>query len=145
MSAIIFCGLQGSGKSTFYFRRFAESHVRINQDMLKTGNRQDIILHACLAAQQPFVVDNAHPLAAQRRRIVALAKASGFWVEGYYFEASVEECIERSAVWPEAARVPAVAIRGTAAKFQVPAKEEGYDALFRVRVVEGEFQVEEWG
>ena len=143
MNAIIFCGLQGPGKSTFYFRRFAETHVRLNLDMLRTRNREDILLHACLAAQQPIVVDNTNPLPQQRRRYAALAHAAGFRVEGYYFDAPPDECVARNATRAEAARVPELAIRGTAKKFVPPAREEGFDVLYRVRIEGAELRVEE--
>jgi predicted kinase len=35
MEAVIFVGIQGSGKSTFYNERFVDTHIRINLDMLK--------------------------------------------------------------------------------------------------------------
>ena len=37
---IIFVGIQGSGKSTFYKENFFKTHVRINLDMLKSRNRE---------------------------------------------------------------------------------------------------------
>jgi transcriptional regulator with XRE-family HTH domain len=36
VEAIIFVGIQASGKSTFYRERFFDTHLRINLDMLKT-------------------------------------------------------------------------------------------------------------
>jgi predicted kinase len=144
MNAIILCGLQASGKSTFYFRRFADTHVRINRDMLVTGNREGILLHACLAAQQPLVVDNTNPTPTQRRRYATLARSSGFRVEGYYFDVEVEQCIARNAARAEAARVPELAIRGTAAKLVLPSLDECFDALFRVRPDGDGFLIEEW-
>jgi predicted kinase len=60
VKAVIFCGLQGSGKSTFFAANFAATHVRLNRDMLRSKRREDRLLHACLAAQQPFVVDTGH-------------------------------------------------------------------------------------
>lgn len=68
MEAVVFCGVQGSGKSTFFVERFAHTHVRLNLDMLRTRSREDILLHACLAAQQPFVADNTNATRAQRQR-----------------------------------------------------------------------------
>ena len=68
MEAVIFCGVQGSGKSTFYTDRLADSHVRINLDMLRTRRREQILLRACIEAKQPFVVDNTNPTIESRRR-----------------------------------------------------------------------------
>jgi predicted kinase len=76
ITAIVFCGLQGSGKSTYFARRFADTHVRLNLDMLRTRNREDVLLHACLAVQQPFVADNTNPTPPQRSRYAALGPGS---------------------------------------------------------------------
>ena len=40
VEAVIFVGLQGSGKSTFYRERFFDTHVRLSLDMLKTRHRE---------------------------------------------------------------------------------------------------------
>ncbi len=39
MEAVMFSGIQATGKSTFFQQRFFNTHVRINLDMLKTRNR----------------------------------------------------------------------------------------------------------
>ncbi|MEL6944740.1 MAG: ATP-binding protein, partial [Bacteroidota bacterium] len=36
MQAILFIGIQASGKSTFYKERFFNTHVRISMDLLNT-------------------------------------------------------------------------------------------------------------
>ena len=145
ITAIVFCGLQGSGKSTFYARRFGDTHVRLNLDMLRTRHREDILLHACLAAQQPFVADNTNPTPPQRRRYAALARAAGFEsVECYWFDTPVPECVARNAARDEAKRVPDLAISGTAKKLVPPTRDEGFDRVWRVTPGDGEdFGVEE--
>ena len=40
--AIIFIGLQASGKSTFYRQRLAKDYVHINLDTLHTRNKEKI-------------------------------------------------------------------------------------------------------
>jgi hypothetical protein len=42
--AVIFIGVQASGKSTFYMDRFFRTHMRINLDMLHTRNRERLLL-----------------------------------------------------------------------------------------------------
>lgn len=143
MTAVIICGLQGSGKSAFCRERFGETHVRLNLDMLGTRQREDILLHACLAAKQAFVVDNTNPAAEQRMRYVALARAAGMEVECYYVDTPLEECIARNAGRIGKAMIPEVGIRGTAAKWVVPSKEEGYLRLYRVVAADGKFSVTE--
>jgi predicted kinase len=144
MEAIVFCGIQGSGKSSFYRDRFLHTHVRLNLDLLKTRNREDILLHACLAAQQPFVADNTNPTRKARARYAALAKAAGFGATLYYFQSSVEDAIRRNAARPEAQRVPDLAILGAAAKFEQPSRDEPFDKIFTVGIAaDGQFIVEE--
>ena len=70
MEAIIFVGIQASGKSTFYRERFFDTHLRINLDMLKTRYREQLILRACIEAKQPFVVDNTNPSVEERARYI---------------------------------------------------------------------------
>ena len=96
MELILFCGLQASGKSTFYKQRLVDSHLRLSMDMLRTRHREQILLTACLAAKQPVVVDNANPLIEERARYIAAAKAAGFRVVGLYFESRVEDCKRRN-------------------------------------------------
>ena len=62
MEAVIFMGVQGSGKSSFYKERFFRTHVRINLDMLKTRHREGRFLRMCVETRQPFVVDNTPPI-----------------------------------------------------------------------------------
>jgi predicted kinase len=143
--AIVFCGLQGSGKSTFFARRFADTHVRLNLDMVRTRNREDILLHACLAVQQPFVADNTNPTPPQRSRYAILARAAGFQtVECYWFDVAVERCVTQNAGRTPDRCVPEIAIRGTAAKFVPPTRAEGFDRVYRVTVGDdGTFAEEE--
>ena len=68
MEAVIFVGLQGAGKSTFYKERFFATHLRINLDMLKTRHRERRLLQLCVETRQPFVVDNTNVLTTERER-----------------------------------------------------------------------------
>jgi predicted kinase len=70
MQLIVLSGIPASGKTTFYRDRFLTTHVRLSLDMLKTRERQDILLHACFAAKQPVVIDDTNPTAAKRKRLV---------------------------------------------------------------------------
>ena len=41
MEVIIFCGIQASGKTTFYKDFFLKSHIRISLDQLRTRNKEE--------------------------------------------------------------------------------------------------------
>jgi predicted kinase len=145
MEMILFIGIQGSGKSQFFRDRFYSTHVRINMDMLRTPHREQILVNACLEAQQRFVVDNTNFSREHRARYIALAKAAKFRVIGYYFSSRVTEALQRNAQRTDDARVPDVAIFGTAARLELPKLDEGFDELHFVRIAENnQFIVEDW-
>jgi predicted kinase len=145
MEAIIFIGIQGSGKSSFYREQFFNTHIRINLDMLKTRHRERLLLQACLTAQQPFVVDNTNVLAEERARYIALARPAGFRVVGYYFRADVHAALERNSQRSGKAAVPAQALLGTYKRLQLPHLEEAFDRLYYVFLDKtNQFQVQEW-
>jgi predicted kinase len=145
MEAVIFIGIQGAGKSTFYKQFFVDTHIRINLDMLKTRHREELLLKACLEAKQPFVVDKMNASIVDRARYIQAAKAYNFRVVGYYFRSNFEECLERNNQREGKAVVPEKGLRGFQSRFQMPSYSEGFDALFHVKIGENrEFIVTEW-
>ncbi|MGL4460965.1 MAG: AAA family ATPase [Planctomycetia bacterium] len=145
MEAVVFIGLQGAGKSTFFNERFFTTHVRINLDMLKTRHRERRLFQTCLEIGQPFVVDNTNPTRAARAVFLPPAKEAGFRVVGYYFQSRVEDCRRRNEQRPAAQQVPWKGILGTAARMERPNLEEGFDDLYYVRIDEaGGFVIEGW-
>ncbi|MDB5300287.1 MAG: hypothetical protein JWO87_1950 [Phycisphaerales bacterium] len=144
MIAVIFCGVQGSGKSTFFRERFFDTHLRLNLDMLRTRHRENLLLRACLDAKQPFVVDNTNPTARERAKYIAAASDARFKVVGYYFASKPAELLARNAQRPEGTRVPDLAVLGTYTRLEIPRKEEGFDELFYVRIEGNVFVVEPW-
>lgn len=145
MQAVIFIGIQASGKSTFYQERFRDTHVRINLDMLKTRRREALLLRACLDMKQPFVVDNTNPAPEDRARYIPEAKAAGFRVIGYYFETTVEEALRRNARRSGKQRIPEKGVGGTHSRLTPPSWHEGFDMLYTVRITGAEgFEVTPW-
>jgi len=143
MEAIILVGVQGSGKSTFYRQHFFDTHVRINLDMLRTRHREQLVLGACLAAKQPFVVDNTNPLPADRARYIGLAREAGFRVVAYFLDSTLRDAIERNNKRAGKQKVPVPAVAGTFRKLQPPTLEEGFDVIYRVTTSpEGAFVVD---
>ena len=136
MEAVIFVGIQGSGKSTFYKARFFRTHVRLNLDMLRTRHRLDILLRACLEAKQPFVLDNTNVTIAERAPYIAIARAERFRVIGYYFDVTVADALRRNEARPTEEHIPRRGLFGTLKRLEVPALSEGFDLLYTVRLGE---------
>jgi len=146
METVIFIGAQATGKSSFYRFRFLDTHVRINLDMLRSRNRERILLEACLQARQPFVIDNTNATREERARYFAIAKQHASSVSGFYFQSVAQDCVVRNRLRDRRPlpAVPEVAIRGTIARLERPSWSEGFNALNFVRIVDGSFVVEEW-
>lgn len=144
MQAIIFIGLQGAGKSTFFKEKFFNTHVRINMDMLKTRHREDLLLRACLEGQQPFVIDKTNSTPEIRESYVRASRQNRFQVVAYYFLPDLKLSLERNAARTGSARVPDVALYATSKKLKPPNRAEGFDRLYTVRQdAAGNFVVEE--
>ena len=145
MQAVIFCGIQASGKSTFYKKYFFHTHVRISLDLLRTRHRERVFIQSCLQTRQRFVVDNTNPTVSEREVYIRLAKAAGYEVIGYYFESKAEEAVRRNNARTGKERIPEKGIYGTRKRLQIPAFTEGFDALFYVRIEEpAGFYIREW-
>lgn len=132
MQAVIFTGVQGAGKTTFYVERFLHTHVRISLDVLKTRHRERALLAACLATGQPFVVDNTNPRPEVRAPFIAAAHQARFHVTGYFFETPLRDALRRNAQRTGGARVPPPGVIGTYRRLEPPRRSEGYDELFTV-------------
>lgn len=145
MEAILLMGIQATGKSTFYKHNFADTHLRINLDMLHTRHREALILNACLEAKQSFVVDNTNPRQLDRQRYISVAKPMGFTIIGYYFQSKVNEAMARNKLRPGKAYIPENGILATQRRLEIPNYSEGFDQLYYVTLAEQfKFVVKEW-
>lgn len=145
VEAVIFIGLQGAGKSTFYKERFFHSHLRINLDMLNTRHRERRLLQGCVETGQAFVVDNTNPTRAERAVYIQAAKEGGYRIVGFYFQSKVEDCKRRNEQRAADKQVPLRGLLGTAGRMELPSLDEGFDELRYVRIDEaGTFVIEEW-
>jgi len=144
VEAVLFIGLQASGKSTFYKERFFVTHLRLSLDMLRTRHRLNVLLQACIQTQQRFVVDNTNLEVSERALYIQQAKAAQFKITGYFFEPD----IQRSLLWNSQRtgkeRVPDLAILGSIKRLERPTGNEGFDTIYTVTLTtNGQFEVVE--
>ena len=142
MQAVLFIGLQASGKSSFYKERFFSTHVRINLDQLRTRYRERKLLSVCLETELPFVIDNTNPTPQIRSAYIAAARAARYSIIGYYFQSRVQQCLTRNRLRPKP--VPDTGILSTARTLKRPTFDEGFDTLRYVRLTDSGFIDEEW-
>jgi len=130
---VIFVGLPGSGKSTYFFAHFAKTHVQISKDLMPNArtrdDRQALQIEKALAGGHSVVVDNTNPSRDVRAPLIAIGKRHGARIIAYYFECSVRLAIVRNAQREGKGRVPKVAIFTTQKKLQPPAPAEGFDEV----------------
>jgi len=145
---VIFVGLPGSGKTTFYQQYFAATHRQLSNDLLPRTRRGITRLlpqlEAALRAGQPAVVDNTNPSAADRAPFIALARSLGVPVRAVFFDTTARACVARNARRAGAAKDPNVAIFAAATRIQRPAWAEGFDRILTVSpLANGGFSISE--
>lgn len=133
---IIFVGMQGAGKSTYYRAHLAATHVHVSKDLMPNARNRDVrqreMIVAALSEGRSVVVDNTNPTPDVRAPLIELGKSLGARVVAYYFETPVKLAVARNRGREGKARVPDVAIFVTAKKLVAPAFSEGFD---EVRVI----------
>jgi predicted kinase len=141
--AVLFIGIQASGKSTFYHKYFKD-YVHVNLDTVKKRSKEKKLLIRCIENGESFVVDNTNPTAEVRRRYFDLLEGEGYRIIGYYFKSSINDCLERNRRREGRARIPDVGVRDTYARMEFPSYSEGFDELYYVALEGDDYTVDEW-
>ncbi|UOG77178.1 AAA family ATPase [Hymenobacter tibetensis] len=145
MQLVLFCGIQATGKSTFYQQQFFHSHVRISLDLLRTRNREWRLLQLCLETQMRCVIDNTNPTRAERAIYIEPARAAGFTIVGYFFQSATAEALVRNQQRPLERQVPERGIRGTRNRLELPNRAEGFDQLYYIQPLGNQkFAINDW-
>ncbi len=131
--AVIFAGLQGSGKTSYYEQHLAATHAHVSRDLQGNTRQELVLMRECLRAGRSFVVDDTNPTREARAALIQEAKAAGFRVIAYYFDTPVRTAIGRNNHRSDKKPVPVPAILRTAKQLQAPACDEGFD---EVRVIQ---------
>lgn len=162
----ILVGIQASGKTTFYRRRLEGNYAHVSLDNwrgkgnVRTKERQAIRAGLAAAAEaeaaiRGVAVDNTNITVETRRRYFDCAAEFArqarcrVRVVAYFFDADPQACLRRNAPRPKDAPpgtgyfVPPAAIRSFHRRLEAPTHREGFDTIFRVRIAEDDFAVEE--
>ena len=138
MQVIIFVGLPGSGKSTYYKEHFLNTHLRISNDLLKTKNREKLLLEFCKDTNMSFVIDNTNVQKTDRAKYLEIIKdwKQDVSIKCIYFECDVPTCVKRNAGRTGKDRIPDCAIYSKAKIFEEPTIEEGFDEIQIIKTSE---------
>lgn len=144
LECVIFIGLPGAGKTTFYRRYFADTHAHVSKDLWPNATareaRQRRVIADSMAAGRSVVVDNTNPTAADRAAIIAIARTYGARVVGYFFDVTTRLAVARNAGRTGREKVPSVAIFTVAKRLERPTLAEDFDQLFCVQFSEDRSQ-----
>lgn len=142
--AIIFMGIQASGKTTFYEQMLADKgYTHISLDVLHTRKKEDLLLVDCLENGRSLVVDNTNPEVSVREKYITKAKEYGYQVIGIFFQSRVKDCMRRNE--QRGLKVPQKAIACTSRNLQLPSLEEGFDELYFVSINNNnQFKISPW-
>jgi len=134
MEAIIFVGIPGSGKSTFYQQHFFDSHLRISLDLLNTRNKEQQLIDYALSVHQCVVIDNTNPNAAARQLYIPQFQAKKYKLIAYYFEPNYARACVWNAQRLGKKKIPEVGIRSVLKNIERPTYEEGFDEIFIINL-----------
>jgi predicted kinase len=130
--AVIFVGLQGSGKTTYFNDHFATTHEHVSRDVQKTAEREAQVIRECLRLERSFVIDNTNITKAARAAYIRQAKAAGFRVVSYFFATPVRMAIGRNNHRKDKKAIPVPAILRSAKQLEPPVVEEGFDEIVTI-------------
>ncbi|MFP4013132.1 MAG: hypothetical protein ACLFVQ_03530 [Chitinispirillaceae bacterium] len=146
MQAVLFTGIQGSGKSTFYKRFLFRTHVRISLDLLRTRHREARFLDLCLDTRSRFAVDNTNPTAGDRRRYIVPASRLGYELICCYFTSDIDSALARNSSRQRREVVAERGIWATFRKLQPPTFEEGFSRIYTIGIEQnGDYLIESAG
>lgn len=146
---VIFIGLQGAGKSSFYRARFAGTHDHVSKDRLRNNRnpsrRQQQLIEESSGAGRSVVVDNTNATKEDRASLISLGRSFGARLVGYFFESRLADCLERNRQRAGKERVPDAGVFATRNRLVLPSLAEGFDQLYFVRLLgDGKFEVLDW-
>jgi predicted kinase len=127
--AIIFVGLPGSGKTTYFTNHLAATHAHVSRDVQQTPEREAAVFRECLRAGRSLVIDNTNTTRAARAPYIREAKAAGFTLLGYFFNTPVRTANGRNNHRKDKQPIPVPAILRASKRLQPPSLDEGFHQI----------------
>ncbi|MEV4441509.1 ATP-binding protein [Streptomyces sp. NPDC049577] len=138
LELVVFVGLQGSGKSTFYARAYAGTHALVSKDLFRNARhrqrRQMRLIEEALADDVCVVVDNTNPSPAEWEPLIAAGRAHGARVVACWFPPDPAGSLARNAARQGRERVPDAGVYATLRRLRRPRRSDGFDAVHEVRL-----------
>jgi predicted kinase len=136
---VILCGLQASGKSSFYRARLQSTHKLVSKDCwpnLKNKERRQLrLVREYLSLGHSVVVDNTNPTRRDRAPLLQIATDLQVPTVCFWFSSSVTDSLFRNAQRSGRERIPEVGVY--AKKFEEPQLAEGFTEMYLVTMLEG--------
>ncbi|MEW9550424.1 AAA family ATPase [Nonomuraea sp. NPDC050783] len=136
LEVAVLVGLQASGKSAFYRRHLAATHVHVSKDLWPNARhrqrRQLRLIAEALVEGRSVAVDNTNPSPEEWSPLIVAAREHAARVVAYWFPPDLAASLERNAARSGRARVPEVGVRATYRRLRRPRRADGFDV---VRVV----------
>ncbi|GAA5037245.1 hypothetical protein GCM10023259_000460 [Thermocatellispora tengchongensis] len=132
----VLVGLQASGKSAFYHRCLAATHIHVSKDAFPNARRpqrrQLRMIAEALEAGRDVAVDNTNPSPEEWSPLIVAAREHGARVIAYWFPPDLAASLARNALRTGRARVPEVGVRATFKRLRRPRPSDGFDAVHTV-------------
>ena len=130
--AVLFIGMQGTGKTGFYSKYFSDAYTRIALSDVgsRLAERQMVI--DCISHGVSFVIDAQNLTREDRRRYFERAIAAGYRIVGYYFPSTIEESLSRAGLSKD--KNARRRQKKAELRLQEPVYSEGFDELYTVNI-----------
>ena len=139
--AILFVGIQGSGKTSFYKERLQPlGFTYISLDELHNRKRESALFQEAIASGANLLVDNTNPTRAERARYIEPLRQAGYdRIVCCFFQSRIRECIARNR--QRGTTVPDKAIAATSNRLELPSVDEGFTDMFFVKIEPPSFNI----
>lgn len=125
---ILMIGIKLAGRSEYYRRYLSEKYIHVCLD----DRSVDSAIDNCISEGADFAIDEDNLTLEERSNYIAVAKANGYRVIGYYLFSDIETCIVRNNYEPDNLKISEEEIVRKIHSIDIPKKDEGFEELYYV-------------